>query len=1242
MNTKGTMNAKNDLADNIQFTDIFVLEEIQHLQDLFSNATGVASIITKPDGTPITKPSNFCRLCNSIIRKTEKGLSNCYKSDAALGLQNSTGPTVQPCLSGGLWDAGASITVEGKHIANWLIGQVRNEDLNEEKMLHYADEIGVDRDVFIKALKEVPIMSIEQFESVSKMLFAFAKELSEKAVNIVRLKQRCEEKELQLSSQKHQILFENSPDAYLIIENGVFIDCNKATEELLLGSKEMIIGQTPSIISPEFQPDGQKSSEAEKEKIEYAIRTGKNKFEWMHRRFDGTDFWVDVSLSLMVINESSMLFVTWREITDRKLSEARLNESERKYRNLFENAQEGVFQTNLDGTYRSVNPALARMYGFNSPEELINSRTDISNDAYCDPKERENFIRMMEKNGYVRGYEYEVKRKDGKKIWFYEDAKAIKDENGKILYFEGFVVDITERKQTEEILKKSSDDFKELFDKAPIGYHEIDTEGRICRINETELKMLGYSHDELIGQPFWQLSSNAENSRQAIFAKLTGTLPPSQPYEREFVRKNGAKVPVLVTDTIQKSNTGKITGIRSTVLDITERKHTEEELLRNEARLRSLVNLIQSPVESTQQFLDNALQEAISLTDSKIGYIYFYSEEKKEFTLNTWSNEVMKECRVLEPQTIYILEKTGIWGEAVRQRKPIMLNNFQSPHALKKGYPEGHVSLKKFLTVPVFIEDKIVAVVGVANKDNDYNETDILQLSLLMDNVWKVVSRKEAEKALSESEERYRTVVSNTPVVTFVTDDKGVFTLSEGMGLAKLGLQPGQMVGMSLFDVYRDYPSIIKAMNDALTGNFVRNEEDVQGIVFDVCFSPIFDRNGKVVKVIGVSNDVTERTLAEKALKASEEKLSALFGAMTEMVALHELVFDEQGEAINYRIIDCNSMYTEITGIKKENAVGRLATDVYQSETPPYLKEFSQVGITGEPFEYTTYYPPMDKHFMISVVSPKKNQFATITTDITAIHEIQEVISAKNKELENYLYVASHDLRSPLVNILGFSQRLQKQAETIKNILAESNIEPEVLSNIEKITTEGIPKTMNFIFSNVTKMDTLINGLLQISRTGRIKMTIKKVDINLLFKTIINTLNFQLCEISANVNVDNLPDCYGDENQLNQLFTNIIVNAIKYRDKQRPLLISITATNQYHKVIYSIKDNGIGIAKRHLEKIWDVFYRVDATSPEAGEGIGLSLVKRIVDKHKGKIWTESEEGKGSTFFVELLKSEFTE
>ncbi|MBI5545622.1 MAG: PocR ligand-binding domain-containing protein [Deltaproteobacteria bacterium] len=173
-------------AEQLEFEDLFDVAEIQQIQDAFAEATGVASIITRVDGSPITRPSRFCRLCLDIIRKTPEGLANCQRSDACLGRRNPEGPLVQPCLSGGLWDGGTSISVGDRHVANWLIGQVRDETQDEERIIEYVRTVGGDPDEAKRALGEVTRMSRAQFERVSSLLFLMAQQLSRLAIQNVR------------------------------------------------------------------------------------------------------------------------------------------------------------------------------------------------------------------------------------------------------------------------------------------------------------------------------------------------------------------------------------------------------------------------------------------------------------------------------------------------------------------------------------------------------------------------------------------------------------------------------------------------------------------------------------------------------------------------------------------------------------------------------------------------------------------------------------------------------------------------------------------------------------------------------------------------------------------------------------------------------------------------------------------------------------------------------------------------
>lgn len=182
----------------------------------------------------------------------------------------------------------------------------------------------------------------------------------------------------------------------------------------------------------------------------------------------------------------------------------------------------------------------------------------------------------------------------------------------------------------------------------------------------------------------------------------------------------------------------------------------------SEVRLDALLKLSQLRDRSFDKLLDFGLEEAIVLTGSKIGYIYYYSEETENFTLHSWSASVMSQCALMTKQTIYQLEKTGLWGEAVRQRRAIVTNDYAAPNPWKKGYPEGHVHLVRHMNLPIFIDNRIVAVIGVGNKATDYSEDDLNQMQLFMEGLWNIAERVRAEERLKQSEEKFRTIADLT------------------------------------------------------------------------------------------------------------------------------------------------------------------------------------------------------------------------------------------------------------------------------------------------------------------------------------------------------------------------------------------------------------------------------------------------------------------------------------------------
>ena len=247
-----------------------------------------------------------------------------------------------------------------------------------------------------------------------------------------------------------------------------------------------------------------------------------------------------------------------------------------------------------------------------------------------------------------------------------------------------------------------------------------------------------------------------------------------------------------------------------------------------------------------------------------------------------------------------------------------------------------------------------------------------------------------------------------------------------------------------------------------------------------------------------------------------------------------------------------------------------------------------------------------------------------------------EELRYKNKEMEQIIYVASHDLRSPLLNIQGFSRELQSSLDQMITILRESDVSNEVRGKFAEIFEEDFPEALRFILTSSSKMDKLLSGLLRISRMGRVKLTVKQLDMNKIIAEIIESHKFMLNEANVEIPINELPTCKGDDVQINQVFSNLLDNAIKYRDMNRDTKIMISGQIKDGYSVYCIEDNGIGILDKHKEKIFEVFHRLNpADNSIEGEGLGLSIVRRILDRHGGQIRVESEPGKGSKFFVSL-------
>ncbi|HYE33648.1 MAG TPA: PAS domain S-box protein [Methylomirabilota bacterium] len=379
------------------------------------------------------------------------------------------------------------------------------------------------------------------------------------------------------------------------------------------------------------------------------------------------------------------------------------------------------------------------------------------------------------------------------------------------------------------------------------------------------------------------------------------------------------------------------------------------------------------------------------------------------------------------------------------------------------------------------------------------------------------------------------------------------------------------------------------------------------------------------------------------ALAESEQRMRAILQTAVEGI----ITIDDRG-----RMLMVNPAAERLFGYSEQELLGRnvsiLMPAPYRQDHDGYMENYHRTGqrriigigreVTGQRKDGSVF--PMDLA-VSEVLLPDKRLYTGFVRDISErkqaeakLAELARTLADKNKELETIVYVASHDLRSPLVNIQGFTRELTQACGEVRKLLERCQVPQADQQQLKLILEQEVPEALEFIEAGVTKMDALLAGFLRFSRLGRAAINIAPVNMDVLLGGVTKSMEHQVRQAGAKVTVTPLPPCLGDAVQVTQVFSNLLDNALKYAKPGEPPRIEVTGREENGFSIYTVADNGIGIALEHQHKIFEIFHRLNPRG-SPGEGLGLTITQRALERMNGRIAVDSVPGAGSTFTVTL-------
>jgi len=1000
-------------------------------------------------------------------------------------------------------------------------------------------------------------------------------------------------------------LLEAAPDGMVVVnQDGEIVLLNLQAERQFGYSRDELIGQQVKRIIPEGFAERLIADGARSVAEALAQRIGMGIDLW-GRRKNGKEFAIEIMLSPLESPEGGLVAAAIRDISGRSAAEEHLAEMERKHRFVEDALRESeeryrvlldgirdyaIFMMDPQGRVISWNAGAERIKGYKADQIVGQSFSCFFLPEDIRRGRPEEVLRLTAENGQHQEQATRVRR-DGSRFLASITFTALRDPAGNLLGFSEFSHDLSES-------KASGAKYRGLLEAAPDAMVVVNQSGEIVLLNVQAEKQFGYSRDELVGQQVRniipvgfaeRLIADGTRSAAEALAQQIG-----MGIELSGRRKDGSQFPIEIMLSPLESAEGIL--VTAAIRDISVRKAAEKHLAQMEGRYRGLLE---------------AAPDAMVVVNQHGEIVLLNVQAEKQFGYSR-DELVGQQVRNIIPEGFaerLIADGTRSAAEALAQQIGMGIE-------LSGRRKDGSRFPIEIMLSPLESVEGILVTAAIRD----------------------ISVRKAAEEHLRQSEELLRLTVSSVKdYAIFMLDPLGrIATWNEGAEMLK-GYRPNEILGrhFSCFYPAEDIKSgkpEFELKEAALTGHIedtgFRLRKDGSRYLADVVITALHDGEGRLRGFGKIIHDITDRKEAENNLAQMTRELTLknqLLGSVVEGTTDPIYVRD-----LENRFLLANSACAGLFGRSVIQVLGTSMRELLPNDSYYAVAQSDrEVVLAGDTrtVEEVAEIDGIVRIFLTTKGPYRDADQKTIGTmgvarDITERKRSEErlvktarELKRSNDELQQFAYVASHDLQEPLRMVASFTELLAKRYK----------------GRLDSDADEFI----DFAVDGCNRMQGLIRDLLAYSRAGASGKSLHRCPSEDALNNALVNLRAAIEESGAVVTHDPLPAIWTDDKQLTQVFQNLIGNAVKYRSAEVPCVHISATKNQSGEWIFSVRDNGLGIDPRYFERIFILFQRLHGQTEFEGTGIGLAICRKIVERLGGRIWVESEAGKGSTFHFAL-------